>query len=263
MFPLHDDNPTRRFPLVTYLLVATNIVAYLAQLWTQYHVGEDILVVRYGLIPAELVHDADRIYRLGPRFDPIFVINEEPAWVTVLTSMFLHGSLLHILGNMWFLAIFGNNIEDRLCHLRFLLFYLAGGVAAAATHVFLYPDSPIPTIGASGAIAGVLGGYFVLFPGARVTTLVFLGFFVTVAVMPAAVVLGFWFVMQVFSELVGWGASQGEGGGVAYAAHIGGFVFGWLAIRFMARPEPRRPRYYGPPTYWDEELPARRRWDDD
>jgi membrane associated rhomboid family serine protease len=157
----------------------------------------------------------------------------QPAtWLTVLFAMFMHGSLLHIAGNMLFLWIFGNNIEDSMGRLRFAIFYLLGGLCAMAAQTLAGPDSTIPTVGASGAIAAVLGGYIVLYPRARVLTLIFIILFVTVIELPAMVVLGIWILLQVISA----SAQHGDiaGGGVAYYAHIGGFAFGLLAIRLFA-----------------------------
>ncbi len=249
MFPLHDDNPTRSTPVVTYLIIATNVVVFFYQL----AIGLDVSALQFGLIPAELLHDADRVYtgaRLG--LPPgVGVVNYDPAWVTLFTSMFMHGSWLHILGNMWYLWIFGNNVEDALGKVRFLVFYLLCGLGAAFAQVLVTPDSPVPMVGASGAIAGVLGAYLVLYPGSRVTTLVTLGFFWTTMVLPAGLVLGFWFLIQVINGLVLLGPST-RGGGVAYAAHVGGFVVGYLLVRVFAEPRRERaPRRYLPPDDWD------------
>ncbi|MBI3910341.1 MAG: rhomboid family intramembrane serine protease [Armatimonadetes bacterium] len=259
MIPLRDENPTRSTAYVTYAIIAVNVVVFLLQLASPEVGGIDTLSARFGMVPAAVLQvPPHRETGLPPRLI-MFVRTEnyEPAWVTLFTAMFLHGGWLHVLGNMWFLAIFGNNIEDRLGPARFLIFYILAGLAAAAAHLFVNPASQVPTIGASGAIAGVLGAYFVLYPGARVTTLIFLGFFITTWVLPAGVVLGFWFLLQVLSQVLGGGMIQ-DGGGVAYAAHIGGFAAGWLLIRLMAPPERRRPRYYGPPSYWPPDAPPGR-----
>jgi membrane associated rhomboid family serine protease len=213
LIPLKDDIPTRRTPIVTLALIAINVIVYFAfeqGLWSLGEVGNE-RVEEYGAIPEEVTNG-----------DDVF---------TVLTSMFMHGGLLHLGGNMLFLWIFGNNIEDSMPRVVFVLFYLLGGVAALGLHVLFDPDSTIPTVGASGAIAGVLGGYAVLYPRARVVTLVIFIIIFTIVELPALLVLGAWFLLQllpVFSE------PPGDAGGVAYAAHVGGFVFGLLAIKLFA-----------------------------
>ncbi|HEV7844841.1 MAG TPA: rhomboid family intramembrane serine protease [Thermoleophilaceae bacterium] len=222
MLPLKDDIPTRRVPVVTLLLIAINVIVYFAfeqGLWGLGDVGNE-RVLDYGAIPAEIS-------------DPgVDVAGDAPFWVTLFTSMFLHGSLIHLGGNMLFLWIFGNNVEDSMSRLMYVVFYLLGGLAAIGLQVAVNPDSMVPTVGASGAIAAVLGAYARLYPRARVVTLIFIVIFVTVVTLPALLVLGVWIVLQflpAFSEPVG-----STGGGVAYFAHIGGFVFGVLLIRLFA-----------------------------
>jgi membrane associated rhomboid family serine protease len=238
VIPLHDDNPTRSTPIVTHLLVAANVVVFLLQL-----VMGDYFVARFGLFPAAVTHSASGLYRVP-------AVNLEPAWLTIFTSMFMHGSWLHLGGNMLYLWIFGNNVEDALGKVRYLLFYLVGGVAAAIAHILTAPSSAVPTVGASGAIAAVLGAYLYLYPGARVTTLVPIFFFIQLIELPASVVLGFWFLLQLFNGLMGLGGQVGRGGaetgGVAFMAHIGGFVFGYLVARLLGRPRPEPPRYRRP-----------------
>lgn len=216
MLPLRDLNPTRRIPAVTLALVAVIAVAFLAELAALADGGEAALgrlLAEHGVVPADLV----AALRAGDLWS-------EPVG-DVLTSMFLHADWLHAGGNLLYLWIFGNNVEDRLGRVRFLLFYLAGGVVAVAAQVWVDPGSRIPMIGGSGAIAAALGAYLVLFPRARVQSLVFLGVFVQVVAVPAVVVLGLWFVLQVVSGIGSLGAT---GGGVAFFAHIGGFVAGAL-----------------------------------
>ena len=228
MIPLRDENPTRITPIVTYLLIAVNVIVFLYQTF-----GGGLFETRTGLagplagwtmIPAEITSGQDFAIN-GPTLQPVYL--------TLLTSMFLHGGWLHLAGNMIFLAIFGNNIEEVLGKFRYLAFYLVCGVAAAITQILAGPNSIVPNLGASGAIAGVLGAYFILFPQARVNTLVFLGFFITTIRLPAWLLLGFWIVSQFFSQ---WTQSLktdvmgGETGGVAYFAHIGGFVVGMLLV---------------------------------
>ena len=224
MLPIKDDIPTRRTPIVTIALIAINVIVYFVfeqGLWGLGDVGNE-RVLEYGAIPAEIT-------------DPGFEVSsgdQAPFWLTILTSMFMHGSLLHLGGNMLFLWIFGNNIEDSMGRLTFVLFYVLGGLAALGLHVLSDSESVIPTVGASGAIAAVLGAYARLYPRARVVTLVFIVIIFTVITLPALLVLGVWLLLQLlpaFSDPV-----TGGGGGVAYFAHIGGFVFGALAIKLFA-----------------------------
>ncbi len=224
MIPLRDANPTRQTPLVTLAIVVVCVVAFAFELGRLADGGADALdafVTEWGVVPAELL----AVLRAGS------LISMETA--TLITSQFLHGDLLHIAGNLLFLWIFGNNIEDRFGRLRFLGFYLAGGVVAGLTQVAITPDSAIPTIGASGAIAATLGAYFVLFPRARVTSLVFLVFFYQLIDVPAIIVLAFWFVLQLVDGIASLGPSATTGG-VAFFAHIGGFVFG-AALAMLVR----------------------------
>jgi membrane associated rhomboid family serine protease len=233
VFPIKDNIPTLRFAVVTLTLVVVNVLAYF--FWQKggftlgNPTGQHYLcnLVDYAQIPYEITHPGDQVGAQGCP-EPT-----TPTWVTLFTSMFMHGGLLHLGGNMLFLWIFGNNVEDSMGPLKFIVFYLLGGLAATALQVVVSPDSTVPSIGASGAIAGVLGGYLVLFPRARVITLIFIIFFVTIIEVPAVLILGFWFVEQVL-----FGAfdlnSSGSQGGVAYFAHIGGFIFGLLAIRLFA-----------------------------
>ena len=219
MIPLHDDNPTRIRPLVTVALIVLCVLAFLWQI-SLGDVDQRRLVAGLGLIPVVLLGQAE----LPPMLELV------PVELTVVTSMFLHGGWMHLIGNMLYLWIFGNNIEDAMGHWRFVLFYLLCGAAAALAQVLQDPASATPMIGASGAIAGVLGAYLLLYPRARVLVLVFLGFFVTTLRLPALLVLGFWFVLQFFNAVVAGEA----GGGVAWWAHIGGFVAG-LGLRLLFR----------------------------
>jgi len=218
MIPLRDANPTRRTPIVTLALIALCGLVYAYQVILLSGGGEEALsafITRWGVVPAELV-DALTSGAFG-----------SGEAITLVTSQFLHGSLVHIAGNMLFLWIFGNNIEDRFGRIRFLVFYLVGGIVAGLTQVAIDPTSTVPTIGASGAIAAILGAYLVLFPGARVLTAIFLIFFYQLIEIPAIFVLGFWFVLQLFDGLGSLGAmGQATTGGVAFFAHIGGFIFG-------------------------------------
>jgi membrane associated rhomboid family serine protease len=227
VIPLRDANPTRRTPVVTLSLIVACFVVFAGELFVLWQGGEEALnafIERWGTVPAELtaaVRAGDWLSR------PI---------LDVFTSMFLHGGWLHLLGNMLYLWIFGNNVEDRMGRVLFLLFYLAGGVAAVAGQTLIDPTSTDPMIGASGAIAAVLGAYLVLFPRARIQSLVFLGFFYQLIDVPAVIVLGFWFVLQVIDGIGSLGATDSTLVNVAFFAHIGGFVAGALvALPFRLR----------------------------
>ncbi len=226
MIPLRDANPTHRTPVVTLGLIGACILVFVVQLTRMSAAGEAGLaafVTEWGVVPAELVG----ALRAGD------ILSTEAA--TLITSQFLHGGLLHIGGNLLYLWIFGNNIEDRFGRLRFLLFYLVGGIVAGLTQVAIDPDSTIPLIGASGAIAATLGAYLVLFPRARVTTAIFLVFFYQLIEVPAVFVLAFWFILQLLDGLGSLGVSSSTtAGGVAFFAHIGGFVFG-AAVALVVR----------------------------
>lgn len=221
MIPFKDDNPTVTTPFITVGLILINGAAYLWGLLSP--LGSQEIAFSYGAIP----HNLMTLEKTQP-FHPA---------ATVFFSMFLHGGLFHLLGNMLYLWIFGNNIEDRLGHLRFLLFYLLAGTAAAYAHSITEPASRIPMIGASGAVSGVLGAYLLLFPRARIHTLVFFGFFMQVIQVPALIVIGFWAIIQFVNGLLTHGA-LGQGG-VAWFAHVGGFLFGLAMIKLWL-PKRRR-----------------------
>ena len=244
MFPLKDDNPTRRFPVVTVTLIAINVVAYF--LWQRGGLSlgapgsEHFLcnLADYAVFPYELTHWGDQVRTRG------CPVPEAPTWLTVFTSEFMHGGLLHLAGNMLFLWVFGNNVEDAMGRVKFVAFYLLAGLAATALQTLMGPNAAVPNVGASGAIAGVLGGYILLYPRARVLTLILIVFIPIFLRLPAMIVLGLWFLEQMLFGYYDVN-SGGESGGVAYFAHIGGFVFGLLAIRAFAgarRPPPPRPR---------------------
>jgi membrane associated rhomboid family serine protease len=240
MFPIKDQNPTRTFPFVNYLLIAANIAAYVWETWLISQQGETAVVTGYGLVATRLLTDP-----LGEAF-------------TILTSMFMHGGLAHLGGNLLFLYIFGDNVEDSLGHGRYIGFYVLAGVGAAGAQIATGIDSPVAMVGASGAISGVLGAYIVLFPRAPILVLnsipllwLFYGLFLS---FPAWLVIGFWFVGQLLSGVSSLGGASV--GGVAFFAHIGGFLAGLLLVRPMLRdsrqrdsqqwggwrPPPRRPR---------------------
>lgn len=217
MIPLKDINPTRRFPVVTIVLIVTNSVVFIYEMLLGPAAGQSF-IASFALIPRDLFSGME-----GQQ-------GAIPAGLTVFTSMFLHGGLLHVGGNMLYLWIFGNNIEDSMGRIRFLVFYFLCGAVAAYSHALTNPDSPVPMIGASGAVSGVLGSYLLLFPRARVLTLVVFGFFIRPVMVPAMFVLGFWFVLQFLNAVL-----ASEGHAVAWYAHIGGFVAGTALIGLFKR----------------------------
>jgi membrane associated rhomboid family serine protease len=235
VFPLRDNIPTDRFPVVTVVLIVLNAFVYFFLQdggfgLPQDGLGGDWPVPTYAAIPCEVTGS-----------DPCNTAPGGPdAFVTLFTSMFMHASILHIGGNMLFLWIFGNNVEDSMGLLKFIVFYLLGGLAADAGQILMNTGSEVPSIGASGAVAGVLGGYLLLFPRARVVTLVFIIFFFTIIELPAIFFLGIWILQQGLFAYFDLLQPSGSGGGVAYFAHIGGFLFGLLFIRVFASERRRR-----------------------
>jgi membrane associated rhomboid family serine protease len=226
MFPIRDDNPTLGTPAITVVLIGLNVAAWIL---IQGMGAEPVLsqsVCELGLIPGELLGRLPAGYTLPMSRDMSCVIGP-PHWFTPLTSMFLHGGWLHLIGNMWFLWLFGNNVEDSMGHGRYLVFYLMCGLAAAAAQTLVNPTSALPMVGASGAISGVMGAYIVLYPRVRIHMLIFLGFFITRAVVPAYLMLGYWLLLQVLGGLPSLGD---EAGGVAFWAHAGGFLAGAVLI---------------------------------
>ena len=219
MIPLKDDNPTEITPVVTVAFIVMCVVVFLYEISLPAQRTE-AFVYMYGAIPAVVFGHVQLPHELMSL----------PAYGTLISSMFLHGGWMHLIGNMLYLWIFGNNIEDVMGHTKFIIFYGICGVVAALSHAIIDPESTIPMVGASGAISGVLGAYLLLYPKAKVLVLIPLGFFTQLIHVPAAIVLGLWFLMQVFSG----GMSLGhEGGGVAFFAHIGGFIAGMLLIGFF------------------------------
>ena len=236
MIPYRDENPTDLTPAVTVGIIIVNAVVWLLVQgggMSPEHLVRS--VCELGLIPGEVLRSVPpgTAVPLGPGMR--CVITAQPDWWTVVTSMFLHSGWLHIIGNMWFLWVFGNNIEDSMGHGRFVVFYLLCGVAAAATQMVSDPASPVPMVGASGAISGVMGAYILLYPRVRVHTIVWLGFFVTTVALPAYVMLGYWFVLQLV--LGAAGTLSHAQGGVAVWAHVGGFVAGMALIRLFVNPD--------------------------
>lgn len=244
MIPLRDSIPSSRAPVVTIALIGCCAVAFLFQLQDP----EGRLIEQLGMVPARVM-DPEQPHLL--RYQELVAGRVRtvtrplgaallPDWLTPISCTFLHGGWLHFLGNMLFLWIFGDNVEDRFGRLRYLLFYLGAGAAASLAHLFTDPTSTVPTVGASGAIAGVMGAYFLLYPHARVQMLIVFGFFVDVVVLPASFFLGYWFVLQFFQGVLSL-SSKVAGGGVAWWAHIGGFVVGWLVALLLRTVDALRP----------------------
>jgi membrane associated rhomboid family serine protease len=207
MIPLGDaSRRPLRLPLITALIIAANVVMFLVEL-----IGGDAFIQRWSLVPADIVAGRN--------------------WITILTSMFMHASLMHILGNMLFYWVFGPEIEDVMGPLRYLVFYLFGGLVATIAQVAMDPSSTVPNLGASGAIAAVMGAFLITYPRDKIRTVLLLGWFVRITLVPAVILVGLWFLIQVFSEV---GAlAQTQGGGVAYMAHVGGFLFGMVTARLF------------------------------
>jgi membrane associated rhomboid family serine protease len=249
VFPIRDNIPTERFPFVTVALIVANVLMYFLFQHGTISLGDPSSpayltnLVQNAVIPVELTHPGEHCVISGSNIACGDVPNPPgyaPTWATVFLSMFMHGGLLHLGGNMLFLWIFGNNVEDSMGPIRFVVFYLLAGIAATALQVAVGPNSAVPNIGASGAIAGVLGGYLLLFPRARVVTVVFIIFFFTVIELPAMLFLGIWIAEQALFGYLGLTDGGGGGGGVAYFAHLGGALFGLTAIKLFASERRRR-----------------------
>ena len=254
MFPIRDDNPSVLTPYATMLIIALNAAAWVLLQGMGSEPALSGSVCRLGLIPGELLQTVAPGTRLPIGPESYCVIGDETAWYTTITSMFMHGGWFHIIGNMWFLWIFGNNVEDSMGPGRFVLFYLLCGLAAAAAQVVSNPGSPVPMVGASGAIGGVMGAYILLYPRVHVHLLIFLGFFVTTIAVPAVFMLGYWFLLQVLS---GVSSLDTPGGGVAFWAHAGGFAAGALLVLLFRDPRLlRRHPYHG----WHRRDAATRSW---
>jgi membrane associated rhomboid family serine protease len=253
VIPLRDNIPTRRRAVVTIALIAANVIVYFfwqrgGLSWgspTSAHFTEHL--ADWGAIPYEFRHPGDHCALVnaagaiaceGQPGVTGTAPSQPPTWVTPFTAMFMHAGLLHLGGNMLFLWIFGNNVEDRMGRVKFIVFYVLGGLCAFALQFVTDTSSTVPTLGASGAIAAVLGGYLLLYPRARVVTLIFIVFFFTILELPALLVLGAWFLLQAYSAAI---STPGGGGGVAYFAHVGGFVFGLATIKLFAGRRPPGP----------------------
>ncbi|MFW6051908.1 MAG: rhomboid family intramembrane serine protease [Myxococcota bacterium] len=230
MIPLRDNNPTRRPPVVIYVFVALNVAVFLFEVALGPQ-GMALFTEHFGVVPYDLTQEV-----------------RPDAWITPLTSMFMHGGWMHIIGNMWFLWIFGDNVEDSLGRGRFVVFYLLCGLGAVALQVAVNPMSQTPMIGASGAVSGVLAGYVMLFPHARILTLVPIFIFLQFVELPAYLFIFIWFGYQLLAGLVQFGQVKAGGGGVAWWAHIGGFVVG-IALARLFRKHRHPPRRYAPPRF--------------
>jgi membrane associated rhomboid family serine protease len=232
LIPIRDENPTRSFPLVTLSLILTNLAIFFYQFTLGSHALE-LFLAKYALFPSQIT--------TGIAVTPLAI---KPFFLSIFTSMFIHGGIIHIAGNMLYLWIFGNNIEDILGHAKFLLFYLTAGVGGAIAHIISSPYSQIPTIGASGAIAGILGAYLILFPYARVLTIVPIFFFIEIIRVPAVILIGFWFILQLFNGFFSLEVAQ-SAGGIAWFAHIGGFLTGLILIYLIPKRRTPSRRYFG------------------
>ncbi len=235
MIPIKDDIPSRTYPIINTTLIVVNVIAFFFEL----SLGDklELFLRTYGVIPIKYFYS-------GIRLDDgsILFFSLEEKIIPLFTSMFLHGGWLHLISNMLYLWIFGDNVEDRMGHGRYIFFYILCGLAAAGTHIITNPESEIPTIGASGAIAGILGAYMILYPNARVVVVIPILFFWDVMKLPALFVLSFWFVTQLFQGTLALAVETTATGGVAWWAHIGGFVFGMIAVNIF-KSKSRKPTY--------------------
>lgn len=226
MFPIRDDNPRVLVPFVTYGIVALNVVTWILVQGMGMEPALSASVCQFGLIPADVLQLTQGGTRVQLGENAWCQLGDSSSWHTLFSSMFMHGSWLHLIGNMWFMWIFADNVESSMGHIRFAIFYLLCGLAAAGLQMATNPASAIPMVGASGAIGGVMGAYIMLYPRVNVHLLLILGFFITTVAVPAVFMLGYWFLLQLISGMT---AAQ-EGGGVAFWAHVGGFVAGAVLI---------------------------------
>ncbi len=233
MFPLHDENPTRNQPIATPAIIIACLLSWLFVQGMGSHQALASSLCHFGLIPGKLfgLLPPGTSVQVGPGLYCVF--EGSRGIYTLLTHMFMHGGWFHLIGNMWFLWVFGDNVEDALGPGRYVVFYIICGLAAAAAQIMTNTASPLPMVGASGAIGGIMGAYGRLYPHARVHTLLFLGFFITTVSMPAIAMLGYWFVFQLIAGLP---SLSGAGGGVAFWAHVGGFACGFLLAPLFQRP---------------------------
>lgn len=252
MFPLRDENPTFHTAFATFAVIAINALCWVALQGFGSDPALAESICRYGLIPADVLGTVPAGTSFPLSEELVCVIDGSGGWFSVLSSMFMHGGWFHIIGNMWFLWVFGDNVEDAMGSVRFAIFYVLCGLAAAMAQTLTDTASVVPMVGASGAIGGVMGAYALLYPKARINTLIFLGFYVTTVSVPALFMLGYWFVLQILSGLPTLGA---EGGGVAFWAHAGGFLAGVaLALVFTDRERLAQHRSAAP------RATARHRW---
>jgi membrane associated rhomboid family serine protease len=226
MFPLRDDNPTIHTSIVTYSIIALNVVLWIIVQGAGTEKALINSICNLGLIPGELLGKLPEGTRISLSATSECIISGKPDYSTLITHMFLHGSWFHLISNMWFLAVFGDNVEDSMGRVRFVLFYILCGVTAAGTQIFFSDNSSMPMVGASGAIGGVMGAYVMLYPRSPVHMLIFLGFFVDRIIVPAYFMLGYWFILQVISAL----PTVSGDSGVAFWAHVGGFVAGLILV---------------------------------
>lgn len=234
MFPIRDDNPHYLTPYATYTIFALNILIWIFVQGLGREPSLSQSVCQLGLLPGELLQivPPGTAFQVGPNM--LCQITDTSSWLSMISHMFLHGGWMHIIGNMWFLWIFGNNVEDSMGHLRFVVFYLLCGLAAAGLQILSNPASIIPMVGASGAIGGVMGAYVLLYPRVTVHMLIVFGFYITTIAVPAFWMLGYWLLLQIIGGISSFGRT---GGGVAFWAHIGGFVAGALLILIFQNPK--------------------------
>jgi membrane associated rhomboid family serine protease len=255
VIPYHDENKTQRPAYVTLAVVAVNVVAWLVVQGAGNEESLAASVCQLGLIPGELTGALRPGLAVPLGEDLLCRIDQGTQITNIFTSMFLHGSWMHLIGNMWFLWLFGNNVEDAMTRSRFIVFYLLCGIAAALLQVVTSPSSPVPMVGASGAISGVMGAYLVLYPRVRVFTLVPIGFFITTIALPAWVMLIYWAVLQLAGGFGGLLGGRESGGGVAFWAHVGGFVAGVVLVKLFVSSDHMRAHradHWAPRTVWRE-----------
>src|SRR3989442_2187649 len=248
MFPYRDENPTERPAIITIAIVVANVLVFLLVQGAGAQGPLARSVCELGLIPGEILQSVKPGSGVARAAGMVCMVGTAPKYFTVITSMFTHGGWFHLIGNMLFLWVFGNNIEDATGHGKFLIFYLLCGIAAAAAQTFVSPHSVVPMVGASGAISGVLGAYLLLYPQVRVHTLIILPIYITSVAMPAWVMLGYWILLQVLSGL--GSLSEIEKGGVAFFAHVGGFIAGIVLVKLFASEDVLRRRPTQPASYY-------------
>jgi len=248
MFPYRDENPTERPAVITVSIIIANVLAFLLVQGAGAQGPLARSVCNLGLIPGEILQSVQPGSGVALAPGVMCVVDAVPKYWTVITSMFMHGGWFHLIGNMLFLWVFGNNIEDVTGHAKFLIFYLLCGIVAAATQTFVSPHSVVPMVGASGAISGVLGAYLLLYPRVRVHTLIILPIYITTVALPAWVMLGYWALIQLLSGL--GSLSEIDKSGVAFFAHVGGFIAGLVLVRLFASEEVLRRRPTQPESYY-------------